>query len=198
MTHGNIMKKKMFISLDIRIVGENKKKLLELIYDTLLNAQDKKVTMLQCQKSFDNVPIKELLEGFNMTELRSLLVNNKFEEFKQAIAHRFSDISYQIHKSKPTESYFHSVFHTILSENGLNPVSEESTNDGRIDLHLTIGKVKYLFELKVNESAESALEQISDKQYYQKFKRDFKEILLVGVNFNSKTRNIDAIKAQKA
>ena len=163
-------------------------------HETLLRAKFKNRNQILCNESFDNVDVNELLFGINFTELRSLLINEKFDEFKELIHQRFSDISYQIHNEKVSEGFFHSVFHTILAENGLNPVSEESTNDGRIDLHLTIGQTKYLFELKIDETAEKALKQIQEKGYYKKYQKGFKKIILIGINFSTKKRNIDGVK----
>jgi len=164
-------------------------------YSKLQDKFDNNKKTIECeQKPYLDVDIKTLLYGINFTEIRSLLAHEKFEDFERLIFDKFSDISYQVHKEEVNEDFFHSIFHTILSENGLNPVSEESTNDGRIDINLTIGDTKYLFELKINKSPEEALNQICEKEYYRKFQRDFKKIILIGVNFNSKKRNIDGIK----
>ncbi len=162
-------------------------------YENLLRAKEKNISNVQCSESFDPVDINELLFGVDFSELRSLLINEKFEEFKELISRKFSDLSYQIHKEKVSEGYFHSNFHTILAENGLNPLSEESTNDGRIDLHLTIGQTKYLFELKIKENPKDAIEQIYEKKYYNKFVGKFNKIILIGLTFNTKTRNIERI-----
>ncbi len=163
-------------------------------YSHVLNAKQKSKKQIECPINFDYAHVDELIEGINDTKIRSVLLNKKFTEFKDIIFNRFSDISYQIHKEKVTESYFHSVFHAILAENGLNPISEESTSSGRIDLHLTIGKTKFLFELKLDKSAKEALKQIEDKEYYKKYLRNFKEISLIGINFSSITRNIEDIE----
>jgi GTPase SAR1 family protein len=168
-------------------------------YSELLKRQKRKKETIECQKDpYYDVNVNELIEGINLTELKSLLINEKYEEFEISISRKFSNISYQIHKEKVDEGYFHSIFQTILHENGLIPVSEESTNKGRIDLHLTIGQIKYLFEFKINKTAEEAITQIKEKKYYEKFLDFFnKQIVLVGINFNTKTRNIDGIKAER-
>ncbi len=164
-------------------------------YSDLLERKKNKKQTIECRKKpYIDVDINELLFGINFTSIKSLLINMKFNEFEEVISQKFSDISYQIHKEKVTESYFHSVLHTILSENGLKPVSEESTNDGRVDLHFTIGYTKYLFELKKDTTADDALNQIFEKRYYKKFQRNFEKIILVGINFSSQKRNIDGIK----
>lgn len=162
-------------------------------YSQLQKASDKGVSMIQCGESFESVDVEKLLSGISYTKLRSLLLNEKFSEFEKLISEKFSDISYQIYKEKVSESSFHNVLHTILAENGLRPVSEEGTNNGRIDIHLTIGNKKYLFELKKDSTPADAIQQIKDKKYYRKFESKFKNVYLIGVNFSTKLRNIDGI-----
>jgi len=167
-------------------------------YAELNERKEENKKTIECRKKpYLDVDIDSLIYGISFTELRSLLLNGKFEEFKKAINQRFSDISYQIHKEQVSESFFHGIFHTILAENGLNPVSEESTNEGRIDMHLTIGETKYLFEFKIDKTADDALNQIREKEYYRKFQRGFSKLVLVGINFNSNKRNIQEIKTMK-
>ncbi len=45
-------------------------------------------------------------------------------------------------------------------------------------------------EFKCNQSAEKAIEQIKEKNYAEKFKNKGKEIILLGINFDTKKRNI--------
>jgi len=62
------------------------------------------------------------------------------------------------------------------------------TSSGRIDLSVFIDDKVYIFEFKVDSSG--ALEQIREKKYYQKYIDKFNEIYLVGVEFDSKSRNL--------
>ena len=68
-------------------------------------------------------------------------------------------------------------------------LTEILTNKGRIDLVLEIKEYIYIFEFKLNKSAQIALQQIKDKKYYQRFLNKDKKIVLVGLNFiNSKDK----------
>ncbi len=49
----------------------------------------------------------------------------------------------------------------------------------------------YIFEFKIDQSAEVAIEQIKEKEYYQKYLLEEKEVVLIGVNFDTKTGQID-------
>ena len=46
-------------------------------------------------------------------------------------------------------------------------------------------------EFKLNGTAEEALHQINEKQYGQAFAADGRQIIKIGVNFSSETRNIE-------
>ncbi len=46
----------------------------------------------------------------------------------------------------------------------------------------------YIFEFKVNGSG--ALKQIKERGYFQKYINDYNEIYIVGVEFDSKERNL--------
>ena len=60
------------------------------------------------------------------------------------------------------------------------------------------GKMKYvyIFEFKLNGFADEALKQIHDKEYYQKYLDSGREIILVGANFSTETRNIGKWKTE--
>lgn len=48
----------------------------------------------------------------------------------------------------------------------------------------------YIIEFKLNDTKEAALQQILDKKYAQKYQNSSKEVVLLGVEFDPKTRNI--------
>ena len=49
----------------------------------------------------------------------------------------------------------------------------------------------YIMELKKNQSAAIALQQIEDKGYAAPFASDKRRIFKIGLNFNTKSRKID-------
>ncbi len=46
-------------------------------------------------------------------------------------------------------------------------------------------------EFKLDGTAEAALQQINERQYSRPFESDPRELLRIGVNFSSETRNIE-------
>ena len=68
---------------------------------------------------------------------------------------------------------------------------EVHTPNGRVDVVMETEDTLYLIELKLNQSAQAAMQQINLKQYDQRFARCGKPIVKVGVNFDAKKGNIE-------
>ena len=68
---------------------------------------------------------------------------------------------------------------------------EVHTPNGRVDVVMETEDTLYLIELKLNKSAQSAMQQINLKQCGQRFARCGKPIVKVGVNFDAKKGNIE-------
>lgn len=105
-----------------------------------------------------------------------------------------SSIPYHIHVE--LEAYYHSLLYLVLKSLGFSVESEVSVSQGRTDMVLkTINNI-YIFEFKVNSNAQIALEQILAKKYYEQYRIESREIILVGVNVNTKLRTIDEWRSQ--
>ncbi len=96
---------------------------------------------------------------------------------------------YQILNAK-TEKPYHLIFHLFFVAAGGRPASEDPSLRGRADTAVSAKKHIYIFELKVDESADAALGQIKERKYWKKYSGEGKQIHLVGVSFSSDTREI--------
>ena len=67
---------------------------------------------------------------------------------------------------------------------------EVRTAQGRVDMVVRTRTHIYLFELKMNQSAEAAMKQIEFKDYAQRFALSGLPIVKVGINFDVATHNI--------
>ena len=101
----------------------------------------------------------------------------------------FANLSYDI---KIQESYFHSFIHLILDLIGIHIESEVQTNNGRIDSVIKTEEFIYVVEFKFENN--KGLNQIIEKKYYEKYLADNREIILLALNFNKNTKNIDTYK----
>ena len=69
-------------------------------------------------------------------------------------------------------------------------------NNGRIDAVICDGDHVYIFEFKINQTAEIALDQIHDKEYFRKYQHSGRKIVLVGANFDTVSRQITDWKSE--
>lgn len=117
------------------------------------------------------------------------LAREDFEAFFEAVQAIFASIPYDI-ESKRDEAYFHTIFYLILSATGVEAHSSVLTCQGKLDLAVRIAETVYIFEFKCNQSAETAIQQIRDTQYADRYRGSGASIVLVGVNFSPETRNV--------
>ena len=63
--------------------------------------------------------------------------------------------------------------------------------DGRIDLLIETPKYVYIIEIKRDSTPKDALKQIHEKDYALQFRKDAREIFLVGMNFSTEKKRLD-------
>ena len=130
---------------------------------------------------------REALSGYAM-ELATSVREGKIEKFMETLKMFFSAIPYDIQLAD--EKYYQTVFYILFLLLGVYIEAEARTNRGRIDAVAACGDWVYIFEFKLNQNAPTALSQIRDREYYQKYHRAEKRIVLVGANFDSGKRQI--------
>jgi len=164
-------------------------------YNELQKRRERKKETIECSKSYEDVNVIELLNGIDFTNFRRLLLDENFDEFFKLMKAKFAGISFQTQKKKLSEGDYQREFHLILKENGVETTEvEHGTSEGRIDNLVKIGSRAFIFEHKLDKTAEIALNQIIEKNYQQQFEFEYSKVFLIGVNFSSKTRNIEKYK----
>lgn len=101
----------------------------------------------------------------------------------------FSNIPYHI--GKRNEAHFQDVVYCISEALSLEVQAEYLTSNGRIDLVIGTKTTIYVMEFKVDKSAKTALEQISQKNYTIPFETDGRKIVKVGASFSSETGTLE-------
>jgi hypothetical protein len=122
--------------------------------------------------------------------------SNDFEQFIQAINTLFASIPAEIFIQNK-ESYFHSILYLAVKLCGFYVQAEVRQSKGRIDALLKHQNRMYLFECKLDGSAESAIEQIKEKGYANAYLNQGLEIYLLGINFSSQTKEVIEWKIEK-
>ena len=141
----------------------------------------------------DETP-SEISQGL-IVELKLGLLERNWERIIAVFNHVFATVPYHIFGK--TEAYYHSLVHVTLSLSGYMVFSEVLTNKGRIDTVLETEDQVVIFEFKMDSSAEIALSQIHEKKYAQRYGKAGKELVLLGVNFDSAERRIEAWKVER-
>ena len=115
------------------------------------------------------------------------------EGFMRRLESFFSKGDYQLMGDK--EVYFHNAIYVFFTLLGFYVEVERHTTDGRMDILAQTPHYIYIFELKINQSAEAALQQIEKKGYAKPFVDDPRQLFKIGVNFSTEPRTIDEWKA---
>ncbi len=117
------------------------------------------------------------------------LVKNDLEKvFNKVLKVFYAKIDYDI-KLK-FEKYYQTIFYILFMMLGVRIKTEVKTNDGRMDVVIKTKTHIYIFEFKLDKTTKEAIEQIKEKEYYNRYLLDSRKLVLVGVNFNSKTGEI--------
>ena len=95
------------------------------------------------------------------------------------------------------EGHYQQLLYVIFSLMGRYVDVEVRTSNGRVDMVMNTGKALCLFELKLNKSAEAAMNQINLKDYPSRFALADLPIIKIGINFNSETHTIEDWKIEK-
>ena len=71
---------------------------------------------------------------------------------------------------------------------------ERHTTDGRMDILMQTPDYIYIMELKIDQSADVALQQIEEKKYAAAFDGDQRKLFKIGLSFSSETRRVSEWK----
>ena len=159
-----------------------------------------------------DIPNNEVKQGFI-----SLLANNYFktknpadscirlfvkalkrgdlEQFRQGLTSFLASIPYSMRRKeneRERERYFHYTFYLILRLMSVYMVyTEKQLSQGRADCIIETDKYVYIFEFKLNGTADEALHQIEDKGYAQPYASDTRTLYKIGCSFSSETGTIE-------
>ncbi|MDE0024552.1 MAG: ATP-binding protein [Spirochaetaceae bacterium] len=139
----------------------------------------------------------------NSIRLARLLEAHDCAGLKELFGAFFASIPYQWYTNNAIadyEGFYASVFYSYFAALGYDIAVEESTSHGRLDMAVRAAGHVYLFEFKVAEMAPpgSALAQLRERGYADKYRARGEPIHLVGVEFSRATRNVTAFEAADA
>ena len=121
-------------------------------------------------------------------QLRYALEHKDIESFVEIVQSLLAAIPRNLHVEQ--EAYYHSLLHLLCNLLSLDNHCESLTSKGRIDLTVNTKKYVYIIEFKFNKSAQTALQQILDKRYYERYQTSKKEIIILGIGFHFKNKKL--------
>ena len=122
-------------------------------------------------------------------DLREAFWENNVEQVIELIKSIFGRIPYEIFIANQ-EAYYHSLIYITFQFLGNYADAEVSTNKGRIDIVVHTPTDIYILEFKLDEPAKTALAQIRDRKYYEKYTHLNKPLHLLGIGFSSKNKTV--------
>ena len=118
------------------------------------------------------------------------------ESFMHRLDAFFANGDYALMGNK--ELYFHNAIYVFFSLMGLYVDVERHTTDGRMDILMQTSDYIYILELKIDQSADVALQQIEEKEYARPFVADTRKLFKIGINFSTEKRRIDDWKVEES
>ena len=126
---------------------------------------------------------------FNISTFIREVEKGQPEAFMTRLSAMMADTDYRI--VGKAELYFQNFLYVFFRLLGIYVEVERATSDGRTDMIVLTSDYIYIFEFKLDQSAEAALQQIDDKGYAKPFAADTRTLYKIGVNFSSEKRCVD-------
>ncbi len=127
--------------------------------------------------------------------LAEYLQAEDLDSFFETVNAIFATIPYTL-KGEPNEAWFHTLFYLMVAASGAYTQSEVLTSRGRIDMVVHFPYKIYILEFKCSRTAEAGLKQIHEKGYADRYKGLGKKLLLLGIGFDPKNRQINDWKLE--
>ncbi len=135
------------------------------------------------------IPKKNDKTTFDISNFVREIRKGDAEGFMRRMEAFFANGDYAIMGDK--ELYFHNAMYVFFTLLGLYVEVERHTTNGRMDILVQTKDYIYIFELKIDQSAELALKQIEENGYARPFSADPRKLFKIGLNFSTEKRCID-------
>ena len=96
-----------------------------------------------------------------------------------------------------TEKHYQTIFYLMFSFLNIYIYTEVKSASGRADAVMHMPNTIYVFELKVDKSADEALQQIDEKGYMIPYQAKGKRLVKIGISFDSNKRTIEEWKIKE-
>ena len=116
------------------------------------------------------------------------------EQFRKQLTAFLADIPYTMRRKeneRERERYFHYTFYLLMRMVSCYTVyTEKQQSEGRVDCIVETPDYIYIFEFKLDGTADEALAQIEEKGYARPYEADNRKLFRIGTVFSSETGTI--------
>ena len=116
------------------------------------------------------------------------------EKFRKLLTSFLADIPYSMRRKedeRERERYFHYTFYLLMRMISCYTVyTEKLQSEGRVDCIVETPDYIYIFEFKLDGTADEALRQIEEKGYARPYEADSRKLYTIGVSFSSETGTV--------
>lgn len=124
----------------------------------------------------------------------SQLKKGELDDFRTGMTSFLASIPYTMRRKeneREKERYFHYTFYLILRLISVYTVyTEKVQSHGRVDCIVETPDYVYIFEFKLDGTADEALRQIEEKGYAREYESDNRKLYKIGAVFSSETGTI--------
>ena len=136
---------------------------------------------------------KERLEGW-IDDVIDAMEDGKADTLGTLFTSFLSSIPYTMRRKedeKERERYFQYTFYLIMRLISVYTVyTEKVQSQGRVDSIVETPQYVYIFEFKLDGTADEALQQIEEKGYAREYASDKRQVFKIGASFSSETGTI--------
>ena len=147
------------------------------------------------------MPVYTDMDGIELGSIQDrcaeALLAHDVDGFVEAMRDFFANVPYTL-TDRGGEQVFQAILYTALRFVGVCVRAEVVTNRGRIDAVIRCPDDVYVIEIKLDRSAQEAMDQIREKGYAEKYRASGRRITLIGMNFSSEKRQIGDVLVEEA
>ena len=114
-----------------------------------------------------------------------------FETFFAQVRALFAHLPYGSTEDRVPEAAYQRILYVLLAAGPFRVTAEDRQAQGRADIVVESDERVFIFELKVDETAQAALAQIKERGYAEPYKALGKPIHLIGLNFKSANHSLE-------
>ena len=122
------------------------------------------------------------------------LEDGELDNFRTGLTSFLASIPYTMRRKeneRERERYFHYTFYLIMRLISVYTVyTEKVQSQGRVDCVVETPQYVYIFEFKLDGTADEALRQIEEKGYAREYEADSRKLYRIGAVFSSETGTI--------